>query len=102
MADRYQRLEGQERSSSNVRQELNKTTRGESEQSRTPFIWQGIWWLVTFVFCAFILATIRIFEQKGNITNVQKDTFSTIVTGLILGLGLNFFVPHPSHALYEI
>ncbi len=74
MADRYQRLEGQEPSSSSVRQELNKTTRGESEQIRTSFIWQGIWWLVTFVFCAFILATIRIFEQKGNITNVQKHT----------------------------
>lgn len=102
MADRYQKLEGQEPSYSNAHlQELN-TAFGESEKTRTPLIRQGFWWLVTAISCASILVTIRIFEQKGNITNVQKHTFNTIITGLILGLGLNFFVRHHSHILYEM
>lgn len=104
MADRYQRLEGQEPSSSTARpQELNTTSHGESKQTRIPFSWrQGFWWLLTVIVCAFILVTIWIYEQKGNVTIVQKHTFNTIITGLILGLGLNFFVRHHSHAIYDV
>lgn len=100
MADRYQRLEGQEPSSGVARlQELNTTSHGESKQTRTHFNWwQGVGWLLTLVVCAFILVTIRIYERKGNITSVQKHTFNTIITGLILGLGLNFFEVFKSFA----
>lgn len=103
MADRYQRLEGQEPSSGVARlQELNTTSHGESKQTRTHFNWwQGVGWLLTLVVCAFILVTIRIYERKGNITSVQKHTFNTIITGLILGLGLNFFVRQYSYAVYS-
>lgn len=103
MPDPYHPLQGQEPSSKNARlQEPNMASHCESRQAYTPFIRQGFWWLVTATFCAFILVTIRIFERKGNITNVQKHTFNTIITGLILGLGLNFFVCHHAHPLYAM
>ena len=105
MADGYQRIEGQEPSSSIARlQGLITTSYGESKQTRMPFNWrQGLGWLLTVIFCAFILVTIKIYsyEQK-NITNVQKHTFNTIITALILVLGLNFFVRHHSHAIYDV
>ena len=102
MPDHYQRLEGQETSFSNARlQGLNTASHGSSKWTRTPII-QAIWWLVTVIFCAFILATIRIYEQKGNFTNGQKHSFNTIITGLILALGLNFFVRHRFRALYDV
>lgn len=71
----------------------------KSPQTHTPALWQFFWWLLTLVISALILATIKIYKRLGNFTSVQKHTFNTISTALILGLGLNFFVGHQAHAL---
>lgn len=95
MADKYQPLNGQDISDNHPpRQGRNASSRGESSQTRTALIWQALGWLVTAIFCAFILITIQLFEEKGVVTKAQKHTFNTIITALILGLGLNFFVRH--------
>ena len=49
-------------------------------------------WFGTFIFVASLLATLIIYQKKGNFSHEQKYAFDTIVTGLSLGLGLNFFV----------
>lgn len=72
-----------------------------SPQTHTPALWQFSWWLLTVVLNALILATINIYKRLGNFTSVQKHTFNTISTALILGLGLNFFVGHHACALKD-
>lgn len=56
-----------------------------------------VWrWFVTAAFVAIILATFKIYENKGNFTSAQKTNYYVITTALVLGLGLNFFVSaHP-------
>lgn len=49
-------------------------------------------WLISLTFAALILATLKIYEQKRNFSSNEKTTFSTVITALILGLGLNIFV----------
>ena len=66
--------------------------------ARTPVVWQGAWWLLTVVICASIIWTVRAYEQDGNISTVQKHIFNVISTGLILALGLNFFVSRAHNA----
>ena len=56
-------------------------------------------WLGTVAFIAFILATLKMFENRGNFSNTSKHLFNTIVTALSLGLGLNFFVSLTVHFL---
>ena len=73
----------------------------ESQQIRTPPLWQFVWWLLTIVLSALIVTTIKIYESLGNFTSVQKHTFNTISTALILCLGLNFFVSHHAYALND-
>lgn len=70
-------------------------------QSVTPQRWQIFWWLLTITLSAFILGTLKIYEEEGNFTSVQKHTFNTISTALILGLGLNFFVSQTNHKMYR-
>ena len=82
-------------------QQLDTFSHEAPLQARTPLIWQGCWWFATIIPYAFIIGTVRAYEQDGNITAVQKHTFNTIITGLILALGLNFFVSHLFHALVE-
>ena len=48
--------------------------------------------LITLVVVCLIAVVIRVYELKGNLTHVQKYAFNTIITGLILILGLSFFV----------
>lgn len=48
--------------------------------------------LITLVIAAFIAVVIKLYEQRGNLTRDQKHAFNTIITGLIVGLGLSFFV----------
>ena len=63
-----------------------------SSHSRGFPLQQSVSWLITFALCVAIILTVRAYELHGNITAVQKHTFNTIVTGLILVLGINFFV----------
>ena len=67
-----------------------------SQQSHTARLWQTFWFLFTIVLNIFIFATVKIYQSRGNFAPVQKHTFNTISTALILALGLNFFVCHPS------
>ena len=70
-----------------------------SQQSHTARLWQTFWFLLTIVLNIFIFATVKIYQSRGNFAPVQKHTFNTISTALILALGLNFFVSHPTLAL---
>ena len=63
-----------------------------SQQTWKLFLPQCLRWLGTFVFVAFMLATLKIFEYKGNFSHDSKNLFNTVITALGLGLGLNFFV----------
>ena len=81
------------------RQQLDQDHDGPPEQSHPPLLWQIFWWLLTLSLSAFILVIIKIYQNEGNIMSVQKHTFNTISTTLILGLGLNFFVNYHPHAI---
>lgn len=63
-----------------------------SQQTRKLYLSQSIRWIGTLIFVAFMLSTLKIYEDKDNFSHKQKYAFNTIVTGLSLGLGLNFFV----------
>lgn len=52
-------------------------------------------WIGTVALSALLISVIRIYERKGNFTRKDKDTFNIIVTGLSVGLGINFFVRPP-------
>ena len=73
-----------------------------STHSQPPRLWQISWWLLTIVLSAFILATVKIYRSQGNFNPAQKHIFNTITTGLILALGLNFFVSHQACALGDM
>ena len=53
---------------------------------------QFLRWLVTAFFIAMIFLTLEIYQRKGFMTATQKAVYNAIITGLSLGLGLNFFV----------
>ena len=63
-----------------------------SQQTRKLFLSQSIRWIGTLIFVIFMLATLKVYQDKDNFSHEQKYAFNTIVTGLSLGLGLNFFV----------
>ena len=48
--------------------------------------------LITLVVVGLIVVVITVYQHKGNLTRVQKHAFNTIITGLIVILGLSFFV----------
>ena len=64
------------------------------QQTRKLFLSQSIRWIGTLIFVAFMLATLKVYQDKDNFSHGQKYAFNTIVTALSLGLGLNFFVGH--------
>lgn len=70
----------------------NLTVFDSSKQTRTLFFLGSIRWLGTAIFVAFVLATFKVYEDKGIITSAQKVRFNAVTTALSLGLGLNFFV----------
>ena len=70
------------------------TVFNSDRQTRTLFLRQSARWLVTVIFVSFVAITFKIYEKKGNVPPTQKSTFNAIITALILGLGLNFFVSH--------
>lgn len=57
-------------------------------------------WLVTTIFIASVLATLRIYQNKGNFSAHQKTIFNVIITVESLCLGLNFFVSHKVHTTW--
>lgn len=50
--------------------------------------------LATVIFIGSVLATLKIYQSKGNFASDQKTNFNIIITALSLCLGLNFFVSH--------
>jgi hypothetical protein len=62
------------------------------KQTLALFKQQSFRWIGTVVFSIFVITTLKIYEDKGNISPGQKATFNVIITALSLGLGLNFFV----------
>ena len=63
-----------------------------NKQTRKLFLSQSIRWIGTLIFVAFMLATLKVYQDKDNFSHDQKYAFNTIVTAFSLGLGLNFFV----------
>ena len=69
-----------------------------SEHSQHTQQGQKLWlrfavrWTISLAFALLIVATLKIYEQKGNFSSKHKTTFNAIITALILGLGLNIFV----------
>lgn len=55
-------------------------------------LWLGIQLLFTNVIVVLIAVTIKTYQKMGNMSTRQKHAFNTIVTALILFLGLSFFV----------
>ncbi|CAL8585112.1 hypothetical protein XPA_010690 [Xanthoria parietina] len=53
---------------------------------------QTIRWLGTVLVSILLLATVWIYQNKGNFTRYDKNVFNVIITGLSVGLGINFFV----------
>ena len=49
-------------------------------------------WLATAFLTALQIATVKIYQAKGNFTSAQKSAFNTIMLALALILGLNFLV----------
>ena len=84
------------------RQQLDQDHDGPPEQSHPPLLWQISWWLLTLSPSAFILVTIKIYQNEGSVMSVQKHTFNAISTALILGFGLNFFANCHSHAINDM
>ena len=70
----------------------NSKVFNSNQQTRKLFFPQFFGWLGTVVFVAFLRATLKVFENKGNFSNNTRHLFNTIITALSLGLGLNFFV----------
>lgn len=80
----------------------------ESQQLRKPANTQatlhhkqqshGLWlrftlrWIITLIFAALIIATLKVYEGMRNFSANQKTTFNTLITAFSLGLGLNLFV----------
>ena len=62
------------------------------KQTRSLLLPQTIRWLGTMTLSALLILVIRIYENKGNVTRKDKNSFNIIVTGLSVGLGINFFV----------
>ena len=62
-----------------------------TKQTWRIFYPQFVRWLGTVIIVIFMLATLKIYQGKGNFSRAQKHSFNTIITALSLALGLNFF-----------
>ena len=68
------------------------TLYGPRQQSRKILWRQMLRWLTTAAFLAASLVTLKIYQGMGDVSLGQKTTFNSLITGLLLLLGLNFFV----------
>lgn len=62
------------------------------EQTWRLFKEQGFRLAMTFVCIGLIIAALKIFEDRGNVSKIGKRLFNFVITGLSLLLGLGFFV----------
>ena len=53
---------------------------------------QSLRWLGTIILSALLMMTMKIYQDKGNFAHQDKLLYNVIITGLSVGLGLNFFV----------
>ena len=65
---------------------------GSEVRQSFSFFQQAFRWCLSLLCIAFLLATFRIHENKGNLTPRQAKTYNVITTALGLLLGLSFFV----------
>lgn len=77
---------------STTRPGKHPNTKGDRIGHGILVFWQFFRWLWTAIFLAFLLATLKIFENKDNFSSGQKTLFNVINIALSLALGLNFFV----------
>lgn len=74
-------------------------TRVEYTGQTLPHVWKySFRWVLTVIFICLVVATVKIYQDKGVITRTQKDTFNVITVALSLALGINFFVSQSAHA----
>lgn len=62
------------------------------EQTWRLFKELGVRLVMTIVFIALIIAALKVFESRGNVSKIGKRSFNFVITGLSLLLGLSFFV----------
>ena len=62
------------------------------EQTWSLLLPQTIRWVCTVVISVLFLSVLWTYRSKGNFTPNDKNAFNIIVTGLSVGLGINFFV----------
>lgn len=62
------------------------------EQTWSLLLPQTIRWLGTVLLSILLVSVVWIYQHKGNFTRTDKNVFNVIVTGLSVGLGINFFV----------
>ncbi|KAL9629944.1 MAG: hypothetical protein Q9164_006652, partial [Protoblastenia rupestris] len=63
---------------------------------------QTVRWLGTVTLSILLISVFWIYESKGNFTSKNKDSFNIIVTGLSVGIGINFFTAQISVALVTL
>ncbi len=71
---------------------VKQKTLDYQKQTWSLLLPQTIRWLGTVVISALIVSVLRIYKSKGNFTPNDKNAFNVIITGLSVGLGINFFV----------
>ena len=49
-------------------------------------------WIWTVAFAIALIIVVKVYEDKGVLTSSQKNAYNLITTGLILFLGLSFYV----------
>jgi hypothetical protein len=81
-------------------QELHvHNVRVEYTRQSLPHFWKySFRWVLTVIFICLVVATVKIYQDKGVITRTQKHTFNVITVALSLALGINFFVSQGAHA----
>ncbi|KAL8847561.1 MAG: hypothetical protein Q9221_007420 [Calogaya cf. arnoldii] len=62
------------------------------QQTYSRLLPQTIRWLTTVVFAALLVLVLWVYNSKGNFTRSDKNAFNVLVTGLSVGLGINFFI----------
>ncbi|MCJ1427942.1 hypothetical protein MMC29_005849 [Sticta canariensis] len=62
-----------------------------AEQTRRLFKEQGFRLATTIILIVLVIAALKVFENRGNVSKIGKRLFNFVITGLSLLLGLGFF-----------
>ncbi|KAI4257249.1 MAG: hypothetical protein L6R42_005789 [Xanthoria sp. 1 TBL-2021] len=62
------------------------------QQAWSLLLPQAIRWLGTVLLSILLMSVVWIYQNKGNFTRTDKNVFNVIITGLSVGLGINFFL----------